>query len=289
MRKSKELSPGMIVLLALVGPLVAGILLQGLLYGILLCWAGVTDLKNYYIARTKIDPQATAYIVQTYPDNDFVVDDAYYVFKDNCYRVKVHSPSSQDTYFYLTYDYKNYDLTRDSYDSQVVGGENTLARLQEDYAVLIDECLSPITYLCYISGDFCKYSESTSHDGYFSPEGLEAATLILDKDYDIGALGSQYGYLEVTAILPAEKVNISSALEVMREIDQQLAKSNVGYYLMKITLQDASFLDYTVQFTLYGVHPEDLHREDALAYLQELWNEQEARRQELKKQWANAE
>ena len=112
-------------------------------------------------------------------------------------------------------------------------------------------------------------------------------TLILDKDYNVGALGVQYGELDVTAILPAEKVNISSALEVMREIDQQLAKSNVGYYLMKITLQDASFLDYTVQFTLYGVHPEDLHREDALTYLQELWNEQEARRQERKKQRDN--
>lgn len=287
MRKSKELSPGMIVLLALVGPLVAGILLLGLLYGILLCWAGVTDLKNYYIARTKIDPQATAYIVQTYPDNDFVVGDAYYAFKDNCYRVKVHSPSSQDTHFYLNYDYKTYKLTKDFYESEVLSGWNTFERLEEEYAALMEEALSSITYLSYRRSNFCQYSENSYSTGGFSPEGLDMGTLILDKDYNVGALGVQYGELDVTAILPAEKVNISSALEVMREIDQQLAKGNVGYYLMKITLQDASFLDYTVQFTLYGVHPEDLHREDALTYLQELWNEQEARRQERKNQRDN--
>ena len=262
-------------------------LIPGLLYAGVLCWAWVSDLKHANIAQEIIDPKAAEYISQAYPDTDYVLDNAYYDFKDNCYQVKVHSPSSQDTYFTLNYDNKTYELVRDGYESSVLSGINTRNRIVSAYTQLIDDCLSSATGLSRVNSDFCQYSESISHGGYFSPDGLDPQILIVDKAYDVAELGSAYGFLEVTAVLPKEEVNIRSALNILTEIDHLLLERSIGYYLIEITIVDAEYPDTTAEFTLYGVHPEDLYRENPLAYLQELWNSQEAHRQEIKKEWAD--
>lgn len=262
-------------------------LIPGLLYAGVLCWAWLSDLKHANIAQEIIDPKAAEYISQAYPDADYVLDNAYYDFKDNCYQVKVHSPSSQDTYFTLNYDNKTYELVRDGYESSVLSGYNTRNRLVSAYTQLIDDCLSSATGLSRVNSDFCQYSESISHGGYFSPDGLDPQILIVDKAYDVAELGSAYGFLEVTAVLPKEEVNIRSALNILTEIDHLLLERSIGYYLIEITIVDAEYPDTTAKFYLYDVHPEDLDRENPLAYLQELWNSQEAHRQEIKKEWAD--
>lgn len=263
------------------------LLIPGLLYAGVLCWAWLSDLKHTKIAQEIIDPKAAEYISQAYPDSDYVLDNAYYVFKDNCYRVKVHSPSSQDTYFKLDYDYQTHELVRDGYESSVLGGINTRDRLVSAYTQLIDDRLSSVTCLIRINSDFCVYSKNTSPGGYFSPNGLDSTTLIVDKAYNVAELGSAYGFLEVTAVRPKEEVNIRSALTILTEIDHLLAESSIGYSIIEITIVDAEYPDTTAKFYLYDVHPEDLNRENPLANLQELWNSQENRRQENKKAQAD--
>lgn len=274
-----------------VWPILTGVgivlLIPGLLYAGVLCWAWLSDLKNADIAQEIIDPKAAEYISQAYPDNDYVIDNAYYVFKDNCYRVKVHSPSSQDTYFKLDYDYKTYELVRDDYESVVLSGYNTRDRLVSAYTQLIDDCLSSATCLSRVSSDFCKYSEIISHGGYFSPNGLDPQTLVVDQAYNVAELGAAFGFLEVTAVLPKEEVDIRSALTILTEIDRLLTESGIGYSIIEITIVNAEYPDTTAEFHLYDVHPEDLDRENPLAYLQELWNSQEAHRQEIRKEWAD--
>ena len=170
-------------------------LILGLLYAGVLCWAWLSGLKHADVAQEIIDPKAAEYISQAYPDNDYVLDKAYYVFKDNCYRVKVHSPSSQDTYFKLDYDYKTYKLVRDSYESSVLSGHNTRNRLESAYNQLVKDCLSSVTCLSHISSDFCEYSENISPGGYFSPDGLDSQTLVVDQTYNLAKLGTAYGFL----------------------------------------------------------------------------------------------
>lgn len=259
------------------------LLIPASLYAGVLCWAWLSDLKHAKIAQEIIDPKATEYISRAYPDSDYVLSNAYYVFKDNCYRVKVHSPSSQDTYFKLDYDYKTYELVRDSYESSVLGGINTRDRLVSAYTQLIDDRLSSVTCLSRVNSDFCVYSKNTSPGGYFSPNGLDPTTLIVDKAYNVAELGSAYGFLEVTAVLPKEEDNIRSALTILTEIDHLLDERSIGYSIIEITIVDADYPDTTAKFYLYDVHSEDLNREKPLAYLQELWNSQENRRQENKK------
>ena len=268
---------------------IAGIIFLAplLLYGGLLGLAWLTDLTSSQVASKIIDPKAEAYISQAYPDNDFILEDAYYVFKDNCYRVKVKSRSSQDTCFSLDFDYQSYELVSDGYEISVLSGANTRARVLSDYTFLVDDCFSAVTHSYHVDSDFCVYSENVSTTGYFSPNGLDSKTLIVDKDYDAAELGSAYGYLTLTAVLSKEEVNIHSALDILKEADQLLTERSIGYYLIEITIKDAAYPNTTAEFSLYGVHPEDLRREDALAYLQELWNAQEAHRQEIKENWDN--
>lgn len=259
------------------------LLIIGLTSMVFLCTVWIVDTVQNHTARTIIDPKAAEYIRQTYPDNDYVLDEAYYVFKDNCYRVKVHSPSSPDTHFDLDYDYISYALVRDGYKDCVLSGYNTRERLVSDYSGSVDACLSSISYISYVRSDLCQYSNSSSLTEYFSPKGLDTKTLTIDQTSDMCALGSAYGYLEVTAVLPDEEINLHTTIKILNEIDQLLAQKGIGYYVMEISLIDAPFPHTTASYYLYGVHPEDLHQENALAYLQELWESQEAHRQEAKR------
>lgn len=233
----------------------------------------------------EIDSRAAEYITQNYPNNDFVLEKAYYAFKESRYLVNVRSQSSQDTYFQLVYDPESYELTRDYYESYVLSGSNTRKRLENAYNALVEQSLSPMTNLHTIKASFTGYAEEMSYDGRFSPEGLKTESLTLDEEYDVVAMGKDYGYIYISAILPKEEVNLVSAMELLRQTDQRLSDTGIGYYLIEISIRDEEYLDYTVSFNLYNVHPEDLHREDALVHLQELWDAQEAHRQEVKKQY----
>ena len=286
MDKSNK-KPDRTVLKAILIAAVAILLIPCLLFGGILCWAWITDINSNRIAKRIIDPKAAEYIAQTYPDNDFLIKNSYYVFKDNCYRVNVQSQASQDTHFYIDYHYKSYELIQDTYESNVTSGGNTFIRIEDNYSALVQECLSSASCLQSVASGFCRYSENTDTHELWSPKGLDRNTLILDKHYDVGALGASYGYLKVTAVLPKEKVNIDSALELLTEIDQLLTDSNIGYYVIEITIVDAVYPDTTAEFKLYGVHPEDLYREDSLAYLQDLWAAQEAHRQAIADKWNN--
>ena len=177
-----------------------------LLYGGLLGLAWLTDLTSSQVASKIIDPKAEAYIAEAYPGNDFILDDAYYDFKDNCYWVEVKSQASQDTHFWLKFDSRSHEFVYDSYESSVLSGASTRGRVESDYARLIDDCFSGVTRSYHVDSDFCAYSENVSAAGYFSPNGLDSKTLIVDKDYDAAELGSAYGYLTLTAVLPRKKL-----------------------------------------------------------------------------------
>lgn len=255
----------------------------------LFVWAWGTDLKHEWVAREMIDPQAVEYIEQNYPDNDFEVNEASHVFKENCFRVRVRSRSSQDTYFVLDYDDDEpYELIRDSYDSAVLEGCNTRARVVEEYVSMVEECLGKMNGLSRLYSDFCHYSDSESRGLYFSPQGLKLETLVVDYPYDAAAMGNDYGYLEVTFLDSDENINIHRALERMLEIDRVLTENGIGYYVIEVTIANGEYPNNTHELNIYGVRKQDLFCDDPIDRLQEMWDEQESHRQALKEQWAQA-
>lgn len=254
-------------------------ILAAVVYGPILAWAWFTDLKNERIAREIIDPKAAAYLEEHYPGNDFDVQESYNVFKDNCFRVKIQSRSSQDTHFYLDYDYKSYELTRDSYENMVLGGWNTRDRLTEGYDEAVRACLEGMDGLLYLSTGLCRYDESASRDLHASPDGLDPKTLVLDGEYVISAIGEAYGYLDVKFLEDDENVNIRRACEQLMELDRLLTEHGIGYSVLEVRLQNGEYPNITKEFYIYAVQKEDLRREDALAHLQQMWDEQEAQRE----------
>lgn len=259
----------------------AAVLFVALLVGALFAWTWATEQRYEAVIHDVIDPQAAAYIAQTYPGNDFIVESAYYAFKDNSYVVSVRSQSSEDTRFSIRYDYQTYEFLSDSYVSNVTGGTNTRARLLETYQQRVTDALQTLPGLRSTFVDFCRFSQQESVGLHFTPAGLDSATLTVDQPYD-ETLGSRYGYLELNILTDAQSCNLQTATELLLEADRLLTESGVGYYVLEINLEDAPWPDTTTEFTLYSVRSEDLHCPDPLARLQQMWNEQEARRQEIK-------
>lgn len=248
-------------------------------YGPILGWAFYTDVKNEQIAREIIDPKAAVYLQEHYPGNDFEVQESYNVFKDNCFRVRIQSRSSQDTHFYLDYDHKSYELTRDTYEDAVLGGWNTRDRLTEAYDAAVRESLEGMDGLFRLTTGLCKYDESPTRNLHFSPDGLDPKTLILDGEYDICAIGEAYGYLDVTFLVEEAENGLEQACERLLELDRVLTEQGVGYHVMEVILQSGEYPDITSRFYLYGVQKEDLLAEDVAAHLQQMWDEQEAQRE----------
>ena len=245
------------------------------------------DRHHETIAETVIDPRAAQYIAQTYPGNDFEVSDAFHVFKDNCYRVRVTSASSRDTRFYVDFDDESFQLEYDSYERNVLSGGNTFNRIQEAYNGLITQTLQGLPGVHICRGEFCRYSETAGGTLYLSPNGLDGSTLELDRKYDVAAMGWNYGYITLTVLEEEGNINLEHAAEVLAELDRILTEAGVGYYAVDFTLASGAYPENHVEFHIYDVTWEDLNRGDSLARLKKIWDAQEAKRQELKAQWAD--
>ena len=235
----------------------------------------------------EISRKASDYLDTQYPDNDFVIGEPQQHLKGGSYYyVDVRSPSSQDTYFSLQYDDKTYKLITDGYQQDVASGWNTRVRLVDAYSALVDDCLTSITSLQRIDSDFCKYSTNTTVDHYFSPEGLDPQTLTLDKEYNAGKLGADYGFLEITAVITNDPVDFQDMLNVWQQIDRQLTDQGVGYCLLELSIVDNDPETDTL-LKVYNIRPEGLQQDDPIRYLQDLWDVQEAHRQNVKEQYRN--
>lgn len=207
---------------------------------------------------------------------------SFHVFKDNCFTVKVQSRSSIDTYFELDYDDHSYALLRDSYQSGVLEGRNTYARITNEYDALIRDATASMFGISRIEAGFRQHSENTSYRMYSSPDGLDIKTLVLDGAYDAAKMGNRYGYIVAEFLDSDENIHIRRALEILTEIDRILSEEGVGYCVMEITVVSETHPDSTRKFFIYGVTKEDLSCEDPLARLQEKWDAQEAERQARK-------
>lgn len=273
----KETGIKSIVFQLVVIPLIIGLLLTIAFW----VWCEYDAKKHQTIAREIIDPKAAEFIAQNHPGNDFIIEDAVYSFYNSQYTVSVSSPSSTDTHFAIGYHYKTLEYIWDTY-YRVTEGYTTRSRLLAEYEHRVMNCLDSLEELDTIDVRFCQYSETTSRAYGSSPAGLDPATLILDQPYD-ESMGDRYGKLSLTLVVPPESGNIESALSYLLELDALLTESGAGYYVLELYLGSTPRpAILSPEFNIYGVRREDLHCEDPLSRLQQLWDKQEARRQEIK-------
>ncbi len=97
------------------------------------------------ISSALADKGIKEYVAQNYSDLDLEVEKARYNFKSNEYMARAKSKSSIDTHFAIYY--RGGQVTRDDYETYVLGKYNTLSRLEQECSKLVIPILSKIPEL----------------------------------------------------------------------------------------------------------------------------------------------
>lgn len=179
------------------------------------------------------------YISQTYAGTDYYIDRISYNFKDGNYHIFVKSQTSIDTEFTLIITMLG-EFCYDTYED-VVDGFNTARRIEMEYRVLVDTVFESPTFP-YRSDITYGTLEIYPEDALKNPEineipsyALNQNELVLDKIYDVRALGKQAGHLIV--YVDNHRVTFEDAAEMMLDIKKIFDDAAVPFVAMDFVLQ----------------------------------------------------
>lgn len=185
------------------------------------------------ISKIRAQREAQKYMQEHYADTDFVAKPAQYNFKDGHYFVKVTSPGSIDTHFYLDFSRKG-DFFYDSYKSNVLSKWNTHQRLEDEYREMTKAVLEKEDFPYTVDigfGTLIMYTEDEPGvQGKVEQEKLE-----IDKIYDIRKLGAESG--EIVLYIEDKKVDSKRAAEILLDIKKCFDKENVPFLSMDFVLE----------------------------------------------------
>lgn len=174
--------------------IIAAVIAFAMIAGVLLfANALVGNPVSYFMVKSK----AEKYVAANYADKGYYLESVNYSFKNGEYYAHVAKPGSEDCYFSLNYWFDG-RMTRDYYESSVLGGSNTRRRLDMRYRELVKSVAespsfpygSDIAYGTLIFGD----RELEQFNDNF---GLREDDLVPDGIYDIAKLGEQAGMLTI--------------------------------------------------------------------------------------------
>ena len=133
-------------------------------------------------------------------------------------------------------------------------GWNTVRRLESAYQQLTDPMLKALPYDVTIG--FCQLNYLFPEEAPTDLPALRMEELVPDGDYDISALGAEYGRLIL--YITAEDTSPEAAARLLPQLDRHLA--DVPFYCLDLTLQkaDNSGELYLRDFPRAAIHSEDL-------------------------------
>lgn len=192
------------------------------------------------ISKTIANNTSKEYISENYSNMKLNVSDAYYNFKTGSYDVEIKSPTSKDTYFYLSISPFG-KITYDSYESDVVDRYNTFNRIDESYSSKVEKVFD--------SKDFpyeseIYFGEIIDREGLVVSEfeeytypvyGLDIKKLELDKDYDMYEMSKKAGHIVFYA--EDDEVTVKKASEILLNIKNIFDKENIPFYAIDFTLE----------------------------------------------------
>ena len=191
------------------------------------------------ISKLLADRAAERYLQERFPGTDYVIDHTNFSFKDSCYHAFVESPTSTDTYFSVCIDMLG-KIRYDTYDS-VESGWNTYTRLEEEYRALCKTIFENPVFP-YPSNILYGRLEVFPREYIDDPSvpdipdyALVQDDLILDKVYDIHALGRQAGRLVVH--VDSDTITFAEAARIMLEIRQTFDDAGIPFRAMDFCLQ----------------------------------------------------
>ncbi|MBR6551907.1 MAG: DUF3139 domain-containing protein [Clostridia bacterium] len=183
---------------------------------------------------------ANEYLEKNFSDKDFVIESVDYDFKTTEYYANITSPTSIDSHFSLSLDFKG-KILLDTYDN-VTNGWNTAYRLDEDYRNAVKSVTEsqsfPYNYhICYGEMQFAMSDYPLDEE---KPEyALNKSELVLDKIYDIREMGAKAGKL--TIYIYDDEVTEERLAELLLGIKENFDKSGVTFKSIDCVLEPADF------------------------------------------------
>ncbi len=175
-----------------------------------------TPWQKYFCRKA-----AEEYLLVHFPNTDFQIDAVIYDFKGDDYVAKISSPSSVDSEFHIDYDPRSKE-TRDSYESEVTSGWNTLMRLDEEYHQTCKAVFNDMNFP-YVSdiagGDLMD---------------MEDAIPPLDQPFDLQTMGKNYGSVTFYA---QDEVTMDKACEILLAIRKAYDEAGVPFKVIDFVLQ----------------------------------------------------
>ena len=182
---------------------------------------------------------AEAYTKENYPG--YVVNSVAYNFKLGNYTAEIVKPDSEDCHFMASFGLDG-KYQNDNYESSVVKGHNTMARLNMRYRSLVSTVLQSPAYP-YASkigyGELIFESDDCEYD--FS---LPKSILEPDALYDVSALAEKGGLL--TVYVDAEEKTPERAAEVLLELNSLMERGGAAFYAVDLALTSEDGDDYLV-------------------------------------------
>ena len=179
---------------------------------------------------------ATSYLAEKYSGTDYVIENVGYSFKTGGYGASITSPSSVDTYFYLSIDMLG-NVRNNSY-ANITSGWNTYTRLEEVYRQMCNAVFdNNFPYESHIDfGTLNTTEKDDEWDALGRPKsGIKISELILDKEYDVKELAQTAGQLCFYA--ESDDLSFDKAAEILLGIKETFDKAAVPFFAIDFVVQ----------------------------------------------------
>lgn len=214
------------------------------------------------------------YLRETYPELELRVDSIYHDwYNGGGYDVRVVSDTSRDTKFELAYGRLG-KLHWDGYAYTVESGRATLSRLYEEYSDLVTEALSGIPGKHSYHPSLSVIDEYTGTPVPLST-GIEMSGLQLDRDYDVAAMGEDYGCLSISSYVEEASLTVENAAEYLLQVKAALDEAAVGVHTIDLFMIVQNTKDPNQSIGINGITMADLETENVKARLEEMRLEQQ--------------
>lgn len=195
-------------------------------------------LNGNPFTRHSIESKAAAYIEQTYPGTDYVIDGTYRDIKMGGYGVAISSPSSEDTYFTLHYE-SDGTLRYDDYPNEVGNRFTVYRRIEEEYRKLTDPILQNIsTDPSKIAFGEIPISEKSAIG--VDPSVPECAypmeDLELDRRYDLKEMGAHCGNLIL--YMESPHPSLEEAGETLLQLRKDMDAAGVKFRTVELAIRE---------------------------------------------------
>lgn len=190
------------------------------------------------VSKYLANRSAEKYISEVYPQEDFLVREVRYDFKVCGYYAKIYSPRSIDSDFSLSVDFLG-KVLYDTYEYNVLTGENTASRINKEYREAVDRVLNSPSYPynSHIAFGDIEFIPEEYKDNYDVPSyAIVTETLTPDILYDINEMGRKAGHLVI--YVADDELTEEKMAETLLGIKDIFDKSGVSFYAISCQLEN---------------------------------------------------